>query len=109
MTGALDGDSLYTGTNAGLAVSLDLATGRENWRVKYAPLAGVDAWTVIASDGVAVFAGADKALSAFGGNIEIFALSTKDGSMKWRRKMDMVLYNFMPSIVEGKLLFIDAR
>jgi len=109
ITGALDGDSLYTGTSEGIAISLDLATGKENWRTKYSPMAGGDAWTVTVEDGMAILVGADSEKTGAGGNDQIVALDTVDGSVKWRFNMDGVMYNFMPAVVDKQLIFIDMQ
>jgi len=107
ITGALDGDSLYTGTSEGVALSIDLATGEENWRKQYSPMAGADAWSVTVADGMAILVGAPGELTGAGGNSEIVALSTVDGSEKWRFNVGQVIYNFMPAVVDEKLIFID--
>jgi len=107
ITGALDGDSLYTGTSAGVALSIDLATGEENWRKKYSLMAGGDAWSVTVADGMAILVGAPGDLTGAGGNNEIVALSTVDGSEKWRYQVGTVIYNFMPAVLDNKLIFID--
>jgi len=107
LTGALDGNSLYMGTSKGEALSLDLATGNVNWRTKHSPLSGGDAWSVTAADGLAIIVGASGELTGAGGNNEIIALSSADGSEKWRFKPGTVIYNFMPAVVEDKLIFID--
>mmetsp|Transcript_124398 Transcript_124398/g.278016 ORF Transcript_124398/g.278016 Transcript_124398/m.278016 type:complete len:453 (-) Transcript_124398:5-1363(-) len=109
-TGALDGDSLYTGTSAGEALSIDLATGKENWRQKYSKMAGIDGWTVTAVDGMAILAATSgRLLTVAGGNDEIVALNTTDGSEKWRYKLGQVIINFMPAVVDNKLMFIDIN
>lgn len=109
LTGALDGDSLFTGTTAGEALSIDLATGKENWRKKYCLMAGGDAWSVTAVDGMVILVGASGVLTNAGGNDIIVALNAADGSEKWRYKVGNVIYNFMPAVVDSKLIFIDIN
>jgi outer membrane protein assembly factor BamB len=107
LTGALYGDSLYVPTSDGVALSLDLATGKLNWRKKYAPIAGCDAWSATATDGLIVLAG--SSVSPFGGNEYVGALSAKDGSQKWLYKPRSNVFNFMPAVHDGKLIFMDLK
>lgn len=111
MTGALYGDAMYIGTCEGEALSIDLATGRVNWRQKYAPMAGGDAWTVSAANGTALFVGATRDMTGgWGGNGLIVALSTTDGSFKWVFDSDgKVIYNFMPVVADNAVTFIDYQ
>jgi len=106
MTGALYRNSLYVPTSGGVALSLDLATGSQNWYKQYAPAAGVDAWSTTAADGLIVVPGVSNHDQGNGNDV-IVALNADDGSEKWRYKPDANVYNFMPAVVDGKLLFID--
>jgi outer membrane protein assembly factor BamB len=108
MTGALDGNSLYTVASTGRAMSIDLATGKKNWETQFCKGAGPDAATTTVADGTVVLAGTDGGdLTGAGGNDQIFALNTADGSEKWRFKVGVPFYNFMPAIHDGKITFID--
>jgi outer membrane protein assembly factor BamB len=107
LTPALDGNALYVGTVQGEALSVDLATGRVNWRVKHTSQSGCDGWTATVAEGLAVFAGARGQLTPFGGNDQVVALRTADGSEAWRFRMGPFKfnYNFMPIADNGQLLF----
>jgi len=106
-TGAMHGNSLHIATSKGVALSLDLKSGEENWRTKYSPMAGGDSPGAAAINGLVILAGASGLVTAVGGNDEVVALSAADGSVKWRFRPDEFIYNFMPAALGDNLVFID--
>jgi len=111
-SGSLYGDALYTGLSNGEALSIDLATGKVNWRKRYDAMASLDAWSATVANGTAIFVGTDGDYSnGAQGNIDIVALSTTDGSEKWRlrQEQDNLVFQFMPAVVGDRLLYVDSK
>eukprot|EP00930_Biecheleria_cincta_P083902 TRINITY_DN73407_c0_g1_i1.p1 TRINITY_DN73407_c0_g1~~TRINITY_DN73407_c0_g1_i1.p1 ORF type:complete len:470 (+),score=57.86 TRINITY_DN73407_c0_g1_i1:59-1411(+) len=106
-TGAIEGNSLYVANSAGLVLSLDLKSGKENWRTQYSPMAGGDSPGAAVVSGAVIIAGASTELTDVGGNDEVVALSAADGTVMWRFKPESFMYNFMPAALGDRLLFID--
>lgn len=111
-SGSLYGDALYTGLSNGEALSIDLATGKVNWRNRYDAAAALDAWSATVANGTAIFVGTDGDYSdGSQGNIDIVALSTTDGSEKWRlrQEQDSLVFEFMPAVVGDRFFFVDMK
>lgn len=106
-TGAIEGNSLYVANSNGVVLSLDLKSGKENWRTRYSPMAGSDSPGAAVVNGVVILAGASTAMTGFGGNDEVVAVSAADGAVKWRFKPESFVYNFMPAALGDQLVFID--
>mmetsp|Transcript_113566 Transcript_113566/g.242406 ORF Transcript_113566/g.242406 Transcript_113566/m.242406 type:complete len:483 (-) Transcript_113566:111-1559(-) len=107
-TPALLGTSLFAATDDGNAFKLDLSTGEVQWKTQYMPGSSGDAWSVAAEDGIVVMAGNQKDAEMLGGNEFVVALDAESGSVLWTFKPYALVYNFMPAIIAGTVVFADC-
>lgn len=100
--------ALYDGcifvTNAdGNVLALDTETGVPRWSVKVGNRSAGDTWSMTAGEGTVV-----AALSQTGEvNERLVALNAKDGSLRWSFAPTVPVYNVLPSIYDGSLVFTD--
>eukprot|EP00413_Alexandrium_margalefii_P036469 CAMPEP_0204595528 /NCGR_PEP_ID=MMETSP0661-20131031/52721_1 /ASSEMBLY_ACC=CAM_ASM_000606 /TAXON_ID=109239 /ORGANISM="Alexandrium margalefi, Strain AMGDE01CS-322" /LENGTH=565 /DNA_ID=CAMNT_0051606061 /DNA_START=45 /DNA_END=1742 /DNA_ORIENTATION=- len=105
---SLLGDSLFVTTTCGELCSLDIATGKYNWKEvcrQYFPTTGGDSKYITSHDGV-VFIGTDDA--GGGGSKHVVGVNATDGEMLWSFKPDVPTWNNMGQYPgDGTIIFQD--
>jgi len=117
--GLLDG-VLYAQADDGIAYAIDAATGHELWHARIAPFVTSDTYSVVVEGNTAIMQGnfvGDREIYAkpgtpYCGSSQLVAVSTTDGSVKWRyditKRSGALALNADPAIVDGSVVVADT-
>jgi len=110
---ALLREHIYVCSTDGVVHSLELATGKEQWSSKVGENCPADSWVATAVGTTLIQPMNVRMKEAGGGNCDVVAINTFDGSMKWSYSIcsesGVTSYNMMPSIVDGMVVFADKE
>jgi outer membrane protein assembly factor BamB len=98
---------LFTATNQGDAIALDMETGAEVWRRKVGNATAGDTWSMTAADDIVIAAtpGVDHDQN---NNHRFVAMHASDGSEAWHFDPDGMIYNILVSVKDGRAVFSTA-
>lgn len=109
---ALLGEHIYVCSTDGIVHSLELGTGKEQWSSKIGNNCPPDSWVASAVENTLIQA-ANVDTDNTGGNCDVVAINTVDGSVKWKYSLcsesHVPSYNMMPSIVDGMVVLQDQQ
>eukprot|EP00931_Biecheleriopsis_adriatica_P076458 TRINITY_DN50156_c0_g1_i1.p1 TRINITY_DN50156_c0_g1~~TRINITY_DN50156_c0_g1_i1.p1 ORF type:complete len:504 (-),score=42.70 TRINITY_DN50156_c0_g1_i1:58-1569(-) len=106
---ALEGSAIYCCARSGSAFALDAATGSELWRrqITLKFLIPTDGFSVVIANETMICPANSEDM--YLSNSIVVALSTIDGSDKWRIDLPVPGFNFMPAIIDDTVMFADVK
>jgi len=114
---ALAEGTVFTVRNDCTVLAIDASSGRELWRLRAGFGAGTDTFSVLAGEGVVVApCWGEGEQGQYGGSTFVSGLDAKTGHLLWTYrpwgsipyKFWLPIYNFLGSIIDGKLTFADV-
>lgn len=101
-------------TEPGRLLAMDMATGKERWRVTIGDYVTADTASLLVYQGVVVLALPHSPLLARGesglgvtASSNILGLSAQDGSLLWNFEPDTPVFNFLASATQDSVVFMD--
>lgn len=101
---------MYIVNEKGVCVALNRRTDKVEWGAQYCGMCSSDSWSVAASKSMLIVQGSPNAPSDWDilpPSDHVYALSPKNGEVKWKFKTKAFLQNFSPSISGDVVVFTD--